>query len=103
MIRRVATGEDGLPTLAAIRAAIDAIDRDLVDLLAERARLVEQVVGIKKREHLPANIPGRVEAVIAAVRARAAEAGLEPDLAERVWREMIAGFVALEEKALRED
>jgi isochorismate pyruvate lyase len=91
---------DDTPSLDAVRAAIDAVDSELVALLARRQDLVGKVVAIKRRDGLPARIPSRIEAVVAGVRARAAETGLDPDLAERVWRAMIAGFVEIEEAEL---
>ena len=87
-------------TLAALRGEIDAIDARLIDLLAERFRVVERVVAVKKRDHLPANIPQRVEDVVAAARRQAETAGLPPDLAETLWRTMVAWTIAHEERRL---
>lgn len=45
--------------------------------------------------------PERVERVIAEVRALAAEAGLEPRVAEAAYRAMIAAFIEVEREAFR--
>jgi len=86
--------------MAEARAAIDVIDRELVAVLARRQRYIERVVTIKQREGLPAAIPTRVEEVVANVVTQAREADLDPGVAEAVWRAMIAGFIAFEERGL---
>jgi isochorismate pyruvate lyase len=76
-------------TLQDLRGEIDRIDGGLVALLAERMGIVERVIAVKARDNLPALIPDRVEDVVAHVRAEAASKGLQPDLAETVWRNLI--------------
>ncbi len=85
-----------------IRAGIDALDRDLVTLLAQRAAFIDRAAQIKEAAGLPANIPARVEEVVAKVRAAADEAGFDADLAERLWREMIGWSIAREERQMGE-
>lgn len=85
------------PSLPDLREVIDRIDRDIVALLAERVRCLDQVIAVKTRENLPAAIPERVEEVIAHVRAEAEAAGMPPDLAETLWRKLIAWSIAYEE------
>lgn len=87
-------------TMAELRQEIDQLDRDLVGLLARRAALIDRAVELKQRERLPARIGARVEAVVANVRATAAEAALDPDLAERLWRDLIDWSIAREEARL---
>jgi isochorismate pyruvate lyase len=86
--------------LSELRIEIDALDAELVKLLAARARVVERVAAVKAAESLPAFIPERVEEVVARVKALAEAEGVDPALAESVWRAMIAWFVAFEEKSL---
>lgn len=86
--------------LAELRAEIDALDAELVKLLARRARVVERVAAVKAAESLPAFIPERVEEVVARVKALAAAEDVDPALAESVWRAMIGWFVAFEEQAI---
>ena len=83
-----------------LRKKIDVIDAELVKLLAERAEIVMQVADIKAEHGLPAFIPERVEEVITQVRGLAEAQGMEPELAERVWRAMIGWFIEFEEKHL---
>lgn len=91
------SGQDSLRDL---RATIDRIDRDLVALLAERVRCLDQVVAVKTKNNLPAAIPERVEEVVAHVRAEAESKGMPPDLAELLWRRLIEWSIAYEEGRL---
>lgn len=82
-------------SLAEVRELIDGIDGELVRLLAERQGLVQAAATFKK-DTAAVRAPDRVEQVVTAVRARAAGAGLAPDVAEAVWRAMITAFIDLE-------
>ena len=81
--------------LAEVRAAIDDIDRRIVDLLAERHGWVERA-GELKRDEQGVRAPDRVEQVVEKVRSLAEQAGASPDVVERTYRAMIAAFVDLE-------
>ncbi|MBA9002244.1 chorismate mutase [Thermomonospora cellulosilytica] len=86
---------DAPESLAEVRSRIDALDGELVRLLAERQELVRAAAAFKADEQA-VRAPDRVEQVVAKVRARAAEAGLAPEVAEAVWRAMIAAFIDYE-------
>ena len=88
--------------MAGLRAEIDRLDRDLVALLARRADCIDRVVLVKRRERLPARIEDRVEEVVSNVRAQAADGGLDPDLAEALWRHIVEWSIDREEQALAE-
>lgn len=92
--------EAGAVSLAPLRAEIDAVDAEIVRLLARRMAIVERVVAIKRREGIPALLPGRVEDVACRVRQEAADAGAPPDLAETVWRAMMGWIIAHEDERL---
>lgn len=86
--------------LADLRRQIDALDSELVALLAKRQRCVERVIDIKRAENLPARIPERIDEVLEHVRRLAEAEKLEPDIAVALWREMIEQFIAYEDRAL---
>jgi isochorismate pyruvate lyase len=86
--------------LAAARRAIDGIDARMVDLLAERFAVVEEVVKVKQANGIPALLPDRVEEVVAQVEALAAEKGLPPGIAGALWRTLIAETIAYENARL---
>lgn len=82
-------------TLTDIREGIDAIDREIVALIARRQQWVARA-GALKRDESGVRAPSRVDEVIARVRRMAAEAGAAPDVVEGAYRAMIAGFIDLE-------
>ncbi|MFD1880253.1 chorismate mutase [Paracoccus pacificus] len=94
---------DSIPDMAALRARIDQVDQQLISLLAYRTRLIDHAAQIKARENLPARIDDRVEQVANNARRWAAEQGVDPDLAERLWRTMVEHFIAQEETILSGD
>ena len=63
-------------SLGQIRAGIDALDTEVVGLLAKRQELVRQAAAFKTDEDA-VRAPDRVEQVIATVRGKATAAGLE--------------------------
>ena len=85
-------------SLEQVRQHIDAIDRDLVALLARRGALVAQAATFKKTTD-DVRAPARVEQVIAKVRGIADETGASGDVVEKVYRAMIDAFIAEELKA----
>jgi isochorismate pyruvate lyase len=86
-----------------LRAEIDRTDKELVRLLAQRAAYIERAAAIKAIEKLPPRIPQRVEEVVRNVRALATAEGLDVDLAEGLWRQMIEWSIAREERLMAMD
>lgn len=84
-------------TLAEVREHIDRLDRQIVPLLAERASYVEQAPNFKATKHQVVD-NDRIEAVISKVRHLAIEEGMEPDLAENIYRAMIDAYIVFEAK-----
>src|SRR5271165_647674 len=78
-------------TLAEVRENIDRIDRDLARLMAERQQYVGEA-GRFKTDPAAVSDPKRVDAVIAKVREDASAEGLDPTVAEKTFRAMIAAF-----------
>ena len=75
--------------LDGFRREIDAIDDQLIDLLARRFGIVREVAAVKRREGLSVVQSARAIEVVERNAARGAEYGLEPDLVRRIWTEMI--------------
>ena len=82
-------------SLDQVRGHIDALDRQIVGLLAERGAYVSQAARFKKDSDA-VRAPQRVEQVIAKVRALADELDANPDVTEAVYRAMIAAFIEQE-------
>ncbi len=89
--------------MAELRVEIDRLDRELVGLLVMRAGYIDRAAEIKAGVDLPARIDARVEEVVANVRRLAAAAGLDPDLADSLWRKLIDWSIAREESHLGPD
>ncbi|KAB1144772.1 chorismate mutase [Streptomyces luteolifulvus] len=82
-------------SLTEIRALIDTLDGELVELLAQRQSLV-RAAALLKTDEQAVRAPDRAERVVVAARLRAESAGLSPEVAEAVWRAMVGAFIDLE-------
>lgn len=82
-------------SLERVRADIDALDERLVELLAQRERLVREA-GALKTSDAAVRDPARVEQVVAKARAAANRHGASPAVAEAVYRAMVGAFIELE-------
>jgi predicted regulator of amino acid metabolism with ACT domain/chorismate mutase len=76
--------------LRALRQEIDRIDEQLIDLLAARLKLANDLVAIKRRLGKDIRDVEREREVVALARRRARERGLDPTFAEWVMRLTIA-------------
>jgi isochorismate pyruvate lyase len=92
-----------IPDMTALRARIDALDAELVALLAERHALIARAAEIKARDGLPARIDARVAEVITNAGAAARARGLDRDLIESIWRQLVEAAIAQEERHLNGD
>jgi isochorismate pyruvate lyase len=84
-----------------LRKEIDRIDKRLVKLLGERVQYIKRAAEIKRVQKIPALVPSRVEAVIAHVKEQATKEGVDPALAEKVWRDIVDWSVNYESNKLK--
>jgi len=89
------TAPENCASMAEVRQGVDALDRALVVLLAERQRYMDAAARIKPSRDV-VHDDARIEDVVAKVLAAAAPAGLSPDIAEPVWRTLIDRCIAHE-------
>jgi len=82
-------------TMSQLRAEIDRLDRTLVALLALRQRYIERAAELKT-ERSAVRDEARIADVIAKVLAEAHNKGLNPEIAEPVWRALIERSIAYE-------
>lgn len=87
-------------SLEQVRAHIDVIDRELIELLSARQFYVDQAVRFKKTVD-DVQSPERVQQVIDKVRQQAIEQNLSPELVEKIYREMIQHFIQRELREIR--
>ncbi|NOC84388.1 MULTISPECIES: chorismate mutase [unclassified Ruegeria] len=90
-------------TMQELRAEIDKLDRQLIEMLVTRATYIDRASQLKPGEGLPARIPERVEEVVQRVRASSDALGMDPDLAEKLWRILIDWSIAREERVIGTD
>ena len=82
-------------TMADVRQGVDALDRALVALLAERQGYMDAAAHIKTDRHAVRD-DARIEDVVAKVRAEARRQGLSEAIAEPVWRTLVDRCIAYE-------
>ncbi|MES2400977.1 MAG: chorismate mutase [Pseudomonadota bacterium] len=83
--------------LAEVRENIDALDRKIVALLAERGRYVKDAARFK-RDAFQVSAPQRQQEVIDKVKALSVDAGAYPEVVEACYHALIAGFIAREQQ-----
>lgn len=88
-------------SMQALRDQIDALDRELVEMLARRAGYIDRAIELKQQNGWPARIPERVEEVVTKVCRKAEVSGLDPELTEKLWRELIDWSIAREAQVIR--
>jgi isochorismate pyruvate lyase len=88
-----------MSTLEELRAEIDNVDHQILELLGLRAQLVHQVGELKSSEEEIVAIDRQVH-VIASRRAWARQHNLDPDFAEALYRAMIDYFIEQEKRQL---
>jgi len=69
-----------------LRDQIDAVDKQMIDLLAQRLSLVEKVGEVKSEHGLPIYAPDREAAMLASRRDEAENRGVPPQLIEDILR-----------------
>ena len=89
------TAPEACQTMADVRHGVDALDRALVALLAERQRYMDAAARIKPDRDAVFD-QARIDDVVAKVLIAAEPAGLSADIAEPVWRLLIDRCIAHE-------
>ena len=84
-------------SLAEVRERIDALDVQIVKLLAERGRYVRDAARFK-RDAFQVSAPQRQQQVFDKVRRLAEAEGAYPEVVEACYRAMVAGFIAREQQ-----
>jgi len=82
-------------TMIEVRAGVDAVDRQIVDLLAIRFRLMTAAARIKQ-DRGTVRDEARKAQVIANARAAAQTAGVPPELVGDLWERLVEGSIAYE-------
>lgn len=86
---------EGCGSIEEVRAEIDRIDREIVKLIGERAGYVHAAARFKTSEAAVA-APERQAAMYRARRQWAEAADLDPDVIEKMYRDLVAYFIVRE-------
>lgn len=78
------------PPLKDLRTKLDTVDAQILDLLAQRQQIVQQVVEIKKKDKVPVYVAGRENEKTVRFREQARQRGIDPDWAEDFLRMMMS-------------
>jgi isochorismate pyruvate lyase len=89
-------------SLEDVRGEIDRLDEQIVALLAQRAEYVRVAAQFKSSEAQVA-APERQAAMLQARRRWAEREGLDPDFIEKLFRDVVAHFIAREKEHFRRD
>ena len=99
------TVEDGLDTdagtneqLEVCRQQIDSLDQRIVDLIQQRARVVEEVGNIKREAHLPVTVPSREQQVIEKAQDLAKGGPLPVEAVGRIYQKLVEEMRSWEAK-----
>ena len=87
-------------SLEQARDRIDQLDQELIEMIATRQFYVDQAVRFKRTAE-DVQSPERVQQVINKVREQAIQLHTDPDLVEKIYREMIQHFIQRELKEIR--
>ena len=84
-----------------IRNAIDRIDDEVISLLGRRYGYVKEIIRFKEPTQESIVAKERFDAVIASRREMAKKAGLNPDIIEKIYLELLGHFIDEELKLIR--
>ena len=85
-------------SLDELRRKLTAVDRQIVDLIAERQRVVGEIGSTKRTAGAATRDYAREKDVLDMGRAQAEQLGLDPDLAENILRQLITTSLASQER-----
>jgi chorismate mutase/prephenate dehydratase len=87
--------------IGTLRDRIDSVDRQIIALLAERLKIVEEVAFAKLDSASPFRDREREERLLLRLREHATEAGIDPHQIERLYRVVMDMSVAHQEQTVR--
>lgn len=72
-----------------LRKEIDSINKEVVELLAKRMRVSEEIAEYKRQHNLPVYVPEREKVVIETAKELAKKSGLDEKMVEDVFWKII--------------
>lgn len=92
--------EHQAPTIGELRAEIDLVDSQIVELISLRTSLAGKI-GMLKENVEKVRDPAREDQVLRRVRSLSAGKGADPEMVDRMYRLMISGSVEMQKSALK--
>ena len=83
------SGDEARRKLEEYRVQIDGLDRQLVDLLNQRTRIVEDIGRVKRAAQMPIYEPKREDQVFANISQASGEGPLTKDAVRRIFERII--------------
>jgi chorismate mutase/prephenate dehydrogenase len=72
-----------------LRAQLDAVDRQVLELLAQRMQIVDRVAAYKRAENIQVRDAGREAQLLESRRQLASQLGLDPEAIESIYRQIL--------------
>jgi prephenate dehydratase len=94
-----ARGRQELATVEEVRADIDIVDFQIVELLGKRTGLVSILADLKKSDSV--RDPARERLVLDKVREIAVKKGFDPDVVEEIYKILFSHFVRLQDEKIK--
>lgn len=88
-----------MPTLDELRRRLDKLDRELLQLVAERQATSREIARVKRSTGRPTRDYGREREVILGAREEAAQLQVSPEIAESIMRLLIRSSLTTQERA----
>lgn len=88
-------------TIEDIRNAIDTLDQEIINLMGQRFGYVKEIIRFKEPTEESIVARKRFDAVISSRRDLAEKEGLDPDIIEKIYRDLLNHFIAEELKLIK--
>ena len=75
--------------LAPYRQQIDSLDQRIIELLQQRARVIQEVGNVKREAHLPVTVPSREQQVIEKAQELAKGGPLPVEAVGRIYQKLV--------------
>lgn len=89
--------------MAPFRARIDALDDEIVALLAKRIGIIREVAHFKKQQNIPAILQDRVDEVINRNTKNAEQKNIDARFAKQLYTHIVTHCCAIEDAHLKGD
>ncbi len=96
-------GTATLHALAPFRRRIDALDDEIVRLLAARFEVVREVARLKAEYGIPVRLPARIEEVCARAAETGGRQGLDQHFLRQLYRQIIDEACAMEDRLIEKN